>query len=943
MKKILSMVLVLVLALSVFVPSFSVLAEETSGGNLINVTSGNTYRDYRAKFDENSVGENFEADLVAENIVSTDGEINLTDDGIEFKSEESSAEIKLDVKADGNYMVLLTYTPEKDSNYTNSIIGFKVNGEYPFDEARELTLSFRWKGGEVTTDSRGNEILGSMTCLYEKTENYIVDPSGRQNIPLMLNLKKGENTVTLISRTGNIALNSMKFECKVDEKSYEEVKKGYSATATNGQDILLEAEDYTEATSTTLSPDYDKSSAITSPNDARVLLYNYIPGTKFTTSGQGLEWQFTPEQSGLYRISMRARQNTKSGFSVSRKLYINGEVPFDEMNEVKFDYNGNWYVMTLGGDEPFEFYFEKDKTYTLKLEVTVGSLTDITNRVDDTVYALNSLYRSIIMVVGNDPDKYRDYQLATRIPDFMKTVEGIKKELEEIVAQLEEMNAGRSGSTLSSFHSLINRLGKILEDPDLAARTLSSLKSDIQGLSAWNQDAKAQPLDLDYIRVHSADVDKGRDEANFFSQLWFDMKRIVLSFAEDYGVVGDIYDENSSIEVWMTAGRDQMNIVKKMVDNTFIKEYGINVNVSLVTVDIRSAILAGTAPDLSLFLSGDMPVNLALRDAVADLTKFEGYEKVAERFLPHSIKPFEYKDGVYALPISESFNMMFVRTDIFEELELTVPETWDDFYEVSTILQRNNLEVGIPSNIGMFATLVLQNGGTFYNEELNQTAFGSDAAIEAFDTWTGLFAQYGFPLTYDFYNRFQAGEMPMAITNYTEYLRLKVASPELSGRWKMCLIPGVKKADGTIDRSLSISGATGADTSPGLTQSVSSAVIFSKSEKKQDAWKFLDWFTTEESQSRYGREIEDALGTISRYTSANINSFRSLPWSIEERTLLEEQRGWIKSLNEISGNYSVTRELISAFRKVVYENANPTDTIYTYNKKINKELERKNK
>lgn len=943
MKRILALMIAVLLAASVFVPSVSAFAEETFGGNPLNVTSGNTYREYKAKYADAIVGEDFEAELTSDRVVSTSGDVTLSDGKIEFKGEESSAEISLNVSYTGNYMVLLTYTPDKDSNYTNSIIGVKINGEYPFNEARELTLPFRWKGGEVTTDSRGNEILGSTSCIYEKTENYIADPSGRQNVPLMFNLQKGENTVTVVSRTGNITLNSMKFECKVDEKPYEEVKKNYNADATLGQNVLLEAEDYSEANSTTLSPDYDKSSAITSPNDSRLLLYNYIPATKYTTAGQALEWQFTPEESGLYLISMRARQNTKSGFSVSRKLYINGKVPFDEMNEIKFDYNGNWYVKTLGEEEPFEFYFEKDKTYTLRLEVTVGSLSDITNRVDDTVYALNSLYRSIIMVVGNDPDKYRDYQLATRIPNFEKTVEEIKNELEVIVDRLEEMNAGRSGSTLSSFHSLINRLGKILDDPDLAARTLSSLKSDVQGLSAWNQDAKAQPLDLDYIRVHSADVDAGRDEANFFAQLWFDIKRIVLSFTEDYGVVGDIYDENSSIEVWMTSGRDQMNIVKKMVDNTFIKEYGINVNVSLVTVDIRSAILAGTAPDLSLFLSGDMPVNLALRDAAVDLTKFEGYDKVAERFLPHSIKPFEYKGGVYALPISESFNMMFVRTDIFEELELSIPETWDDFYEVSTILQRNNLEVGIPSNIGMFATLVLQNGGTFYNEELNQTAFGSDAAIEAFDTWTGLFAQYGFPLTYDFYNRFQAGEMPMAITNYTEYLRLKVASPELSGRWKMCLIPGVKKADGTIDRSLSISGATGADTSPGLTQSVSSAVIFSKSDKKQDAWKFLDWFTTEESQSRYGREIEDTLGTISRYTSSNVNSFRSLPWSIEERTLLEEQRGWIKSLNEISGNYSVTRELISAFRKVVYENANPTDTIYTYNKKINKELERKNK
>ncbi|MBO7217583.1 MAG: extracellular solute-binding protein, partial [Clostridia bacterium] len=356
----------------------------------------------------------------------------------------------------------------------------------------------------------------------------------------------------------------------------------------------------------------------------------------------------------------------------------------------------------------------------------------------------------------------------------------------------------------------------------------------------------------------------------------------------------------------------------------------------------RSAILAGTAPDLSLFLSGDMPVNLALRDAVVDLTEFDTYSKVAERFLEHSITPFRYKNGVYALPISESFNMMFVRTDIFEELELEIPNTWEEFYEASTILQRNNLEVGIPSNIGMYATLVLQNGGTFYNESLNKTAFDNEAAIEAFKTWTGLFSRYGFPLAYDFYNRFSAGEMPMAIASYTEYLRIKVASPELSGRWQMCLIPGVLKEDGTIDRSLSISTATGGDTSPGLAQAITSTVIFSNSEKKEEAWKFIDWFTSDEIQSRFGREIEDNLGQISRYTSANLNAFKSLPWSIDERTLLVEQRQWIKSLNEISGNYSVTRELISAFRKVVYDNANPTETIYTYNKKINKELDRKN-
>lgn len=941
MKKYLAMVLTLCLLIGLLTAAIPVYAAE-SDTDKVSAPVAKTYRNYIEEIDASLSAEEISLSLDSKNVVLEPEKTVFTDKGILFKSEEACANLKFNAPTDGVYVIELGYIPTESGNFTSSTIGIKINGEYPFDEAKELSLSWRWKGGKVTTDSKGNEIVGSMSCIYEETVNPITDPSGRQIEPLLFHISEGENILSIIGRTPNFTLCSVRLINRKTVPTYDEVKAKYPTGEVTGQNILLEAEKYTEATSTTLSPEYDKGSSLTSPNDARVLLYNYIPGTKYTTPGQAITWEFTPEVSGLYNISMRARQNTKSGFSVSRKLFINGEVPFSECNDLKFDYKGNWDVTTLGGDEPYCFYFEAGKTYTLRLEATIGSLCEVTNRVDDLVYELNSFYRGIMMVVGNDSDKYRDYQLGAVIPNFFETVEKLETELKNIVEELSLINAGKSGSSLTSFHSLINRFGKIKKDPDLAARALSSIKSDIQGLSAWNQNAKAQPLDLDYIRIHTPDVHKGKGEANFFSQLWFTVKRIALSFTEDYGVVGDIYDKDSSIEVWMGTGRDQMNILKKLVDNSFVQETGIYANISLVTVDIRSAILAGTAPDLSLFLSGDMPVNLALRDAVVDLTEFDTYEKVSERFLEHSITPFRYKNGVYALPISESFNMMFVRTDIFEELELSIPNTWEEFYEASTILQRNNLEVGIPSNIGMYATLVLQNGGTFYNEDLSRTAFDTESAIEAFKTWTGLFARYGFPLAYDFYNRFSAGEMPMAIASYTEYLRIKVASPELSGRWQMCLIPGVLKEDGTIDRSLSISTATGGDTSPGLAQAITSAAIFSKSEKKAEAWKFIDWFTSDEIQSRFGREIEDNLGQISRYTSANLNAFKSLPWSIDERTLLVEQRQWIKSLNEISGNYSVTRELISAFRKVLYDNANPTETIYTYNKKINKELERKN-
>ncbi len=98
--------------------------------------------------------------------------------------------------------------------------------------------------------------------------------------------------------------------------------------------------------------------------------------------------------------------------------------------------------------------------------------------------------------------------------------------------------------------------------------------------------------------------------------------------------------------------------------------------------------------------------------------------------------------------------------------------------------------------------------------------------------------------------------MPLAIADYSMYLKVDAASPELSGRWEMVPIPGVRQSDGSIDRTLSISAATGTDTSPGLAQSITCGVIFSQSPNRENAWKFLEWFTSDEIQTDYGRKLK---------------------------------------------------------------------------------------
>ena len=900
---------------------------------------------YKTYFEGLEVSEKeFEKDIIFQpaNSLLSDGAGFNTDGYISFSADESSAEISFNTDEKIAGYIELTYIPLVGGSYISSSVGIEVNGSYPFDESRELSLNHRWKQGERKEDERGNEILSSAEAIGEETVALLSDPTGRRNDPLIFSFDKGENRLKITAHTGNFTLCKIRLLGIKKAENYKEYIGSLSGVSdTENQKIILEAEDYIEASDSTLSPDYDKSDAATSPNDPSVLIYNMISGDKYTASGQWLMWEFTPQQTGLCRIGMRVRQNDKSGFSVSRRLLINGELPFEECDGISFPYSKDWYIKTLGDDEAYSFYFEKGKTYRLKLEVTPGSFSDITVKADDIIYELNSLYRSVIMVAGTDPDNYRDYQLDKVIPNFDDTIKNLITELEELISEISEKNEGKSGSSLSSIHSLINRLKMVQKNPDLLAKSSSSFKSEIQSLSSWNQDAKEQPLDLDYIVIYSSNVDEPQANVGFFKGLLYRLKRVVASFSEDYGVVGDIYDENEALEVWLTSGREQMNIIKRLTDNSFSAESGISVNLSLVTVDIRTAVLSGTAPDVSLFLSSDMAVNLAIRDSLVDLTDLEGYAEVCNHFFDGSMIPFTYKDGCYALPLSETFNMMFVRTDIFDELELDIPNTWDEFYQAATVLQRNNLEVGIPSNIGMFATLLFQYGGSFYNDNLTGTAFNSDAAITAFKMWTGLFSRYGFPLAYDFYNRFSSGEMPLAITDYTQYLKIETASPELSGRWQMALIPGVQKSDGTIDRTLSISAATGADTSPGLAQSISCGVIFTGSDKQEKAWEFLKWFTSDKTQTEYGRQIEAALGSISRYTPANKTAFGNLAWSREEKELLNEQMKYLKPLNEISGNYSVTRELTNAFRRVVYDNANPTDTIYTYNKRINKELARK--
>ena len=134
--------------------------------------------------------------------------------------------------------------------------------------------------------------------------------------------------------------------------------------------------------------------------------------------------------------------------------------------------------------------------------------------------------------------------------------------------------------------------------------------------------------------------------------------------------------------MWITTGRDQAQVLKGLIDDSFTPDTDISVQLKLVPGNILlPATLAGEGPDVAMQIGEDVPVTYAMRGAAADLSRFADYDEVASRFRDSGLTPYKYDEGVFALPEQQTFPMLFYRKDILKELN-TLPK-----YVVSTTLK----------------------------------------------------------------------------------------------------------------------------------------------------------------------------------------------------------------------------------------------------------------
>ena len=848
--------------------------------------------------------------------------------------ETAVIEFDVTVSEAGLYEILIEYYPVegKSSAIQRSLF---IDGKLPYREMALIELPRIWQNREAKAqagagsfiwekDNRGNDLKPVMLESPEWLTAYVRDSGGYIANPLSVYLEAGTHTISLYSLREPMLLRSMTLTSSETTPDYTGALTAWEAAGaadTTGRNIVIEAQDAVRTSSQMLYPVQDQSSPAVTPNSPEYFLNNTIGGHSWRMSGQWIEWDFFVPETGFYELTLHNRQNFRRGTYVSRRISINGDIPFTELEDYGFRFDRHWRTDTLGNDEgtPFKFFFEAGTVNTLRMEAVLGELGEIISTVRDSVYELNNIYRRVISRTGVQPDRFADYQIARALPELRSQMTVIRDDLDGALSELRRIG-GQSSERERVLITMRDQLDTLINNIELFPRHVSSFRVNIRACGAWLNEAIEQPLQLDFISIHSPDVTVTSPRNNVFYRIWHEISRLWYSFFIDYNQVGNVTEDGDVITLWIGSGRDQANVIKSLIDENFARNYGINVNVMLVDMNtLLQASLAGQGPDVAIQVASELPMNFGLRGSVMDLSRFEGFGEARSRFAESAMTPYEFEGQAFALPETQIFPMMFYRKDILAELDLELPQTWDEVSVIMSELAFNHMEFGMLPSEQIFTMLLYQNGGQYYNENKTRSALDREEAINAFRMYTEYYTDYKLDRATSVEERFRTGETPIIISDYTFYNNLQISAPELRGIWGFSPVPGMQMEDGSINRAVSSNGGGAAAATAmigAIGGSGSAAVMMSSTKYPEQVWQFLKWWTSADTQVRFGREMESLMGPAARVPTANQEAFAKMPWPAQDYRALRYQFDFVKGIPQVPGGYFTWRNVNNAFYAV---------------------------
>ena len=879
-----------------------------------------------------------------EDFTSSDSTVTIENNIAKWNEASGCISTNVNVEETGFYNIGISYKHFGESS-ADIKIDVTIDGNFPFEDCKGISLNRLWinETDEPQLDDEGNEFAPEQIPLDEYSVEYLSDDSGVITVPYRFAFTEGRHIINIAASEGILEIEKIILSAPDVIYPYSETVKLYEQSGYESAEslpIILQGEKAVIKSSSSIIPLSDKASVNIEPSNPYKNILNYIGGSNWGAPGDYVTWKINVKKSGLYKLSFRYMQREVINTTTYRKLLIDGKTPFSEATEIPFAYCRNWELMNYSDKDGkvYEFYLDEGE-HEITLCATLGPTAELYSRLSDIVSRIGERYLQIIMITGETPDPNRDYELFNQIPDFNESLNNDKNTLLQLALDIEKINGKEGGQCVAALRNMARVLDNMVRYKYNAHNYVNDYYNNYTTISTWLNDMRSMPLSIDSIIVSAPEYKLNEKIAGGFAALLHGIKRFVYSFTEDY--INKSNDEEADIKIWVNWGRDQAQILNNLIKSSFTPETGIKVKFEIVNTGIIKGLLSGDAPDVSLMLTRSEPVNLAMRGALYDLKKFDDFDEVVERFQTGATIPYEYKNGCYALPDTQSFFIMFYRKDVLNALGLNVPVTWEEFTTVSSKILRNNMQVSLPytkiaastttdvgaGNLTLYPTLLMQNGVDIYNDKLNACNLSLEKAISVFDMFTEYYSDYRIIKEANFYNRFRLGTMPLGIANYSLYMQIQTAAPEIEGKWGIAMVPGTVREDGSVSNTVAGAG-TG-------------AVILNESENKQAAWEFLKWWTDADTQFAYNESLENILGSIARVTTSNVDAFTDIAWNKEDEKILLEQWKNVKEVPEAPGSYYLSRAIYQAFWEVMNDKSTPREALTKWSRTANNEITRK--
>ena len=882
-------------------------------------------------------------------------------------------EVTIEAPVDGRYEIWLTYRNTAETTLPTEMT-VTIDGVSPCEELQRVKLNSLWvDDGVFSTDRYGNEIATTPWAADVVLEAGISDSTARTAEPLLIELTAGTHVLAFDLQDGGCEITAVTLRAPYQVPAY------VPGDASGTNIIVIEAERIFSRNESSIRG-AGEFNALLSPynNDNRMI--NFLDGASFDEAGDMVTWQIEVPESGWYYLGAFYRQSARADFPTYVDVLIDGVIPSTAAQRIAFPYTTSFTTMQATGEDgqPLTFYLEAG-THTLSFRINAECMTPVYATIDVMLDDINAMSNEIKALMGGAAaDPYRDYNMDVNFPDLVPTLNGWAQDCVNMVAYISAYADNGQGSAFAAMTQCADQLFRLAEEPEDLPRRMSEFSTGANSaarmLAQQLTDMANNDLSIDQIYLYQADAQLPK-KPGFFQNTWAGVVRFFSSFtSQDYAagaatetvwVDPETGIEYPVIQVWVGRSRQYVELMQQMADTIFFQETGIRVNLSLMP-DANKLVLAnaaGTAPDAVLGLQYVVPSYLNIRGALYDLTQIDdivnpdgsvtpGFGGVAQRFSAGLFIPYTLKDGIYAMPETVNFWVMFYRKDILDSLQIDVPNSMDEVKLILPELQRRSMNFYFPT-AGMAGMkvfpgtlpLILQAGGSIYADTISDTTLDSEVSLIGFREMTELFTVYNMPIDVPspgFYQQFRDGTLPIGIADLATYNLLLNAAPELDGLWDIALFPGLEQKDENGNPILDENGnpvVARWTTGGAETMAIMSAAV--EHGNVDYAWRFLEWWSRTETQSTFGNLLQSTYGSEYIWPTANTEAFAQLPLRAAHKDVIIAQMQWMTEAPWVLGTYMLERELSNAFISVTADGIEARRAMDTAVKRINRETVRK--